>query len=313
MDEKQLRAWVTARIESNAPPAELQAGAIGQPIQELAATLSTLQGKGAMLFGMNVDRGTLAALADLAPVTRGLLERWRAALVASHGAEGATAVDTMVARHGITLVQTPDLATTSSAVPSLAVLDLLDRTLANTQALTRAWADQGLLLEDGDVVRVETGIPDRQRILEVAQRFTRATGLTLPALYVELLCRHDGISVWSGQADGPAYRTVQPTELEEPVLWPLGNYGDHHLLADVDLLALTRAFVLGELPDLGTLALDVGEGPSQGAVFYVPLKLSSEPPVRLADTMDAFLTAWCQCQLSLTLVLRAAGVPGFGP
>lgn len=312
METDKLRTWARARLESNAPPQELQPGGVGQPIQELAAALHALEGHGSQLFGMNVDVAQLKALQELVPVARDLLLQWRARLTQSHGPQGTETVDTIAARHGVTLAEPP---TAPPAAPpdaaTTAVLGVLDRTLGRADALTRAWAKARDLAEEDDVVLVETGRPNVERIQKAAARHAQATGLALPPAYVALLCRHDGIAVTTGPGGAGNRRVVEPGTLEEPVVWPLATYGDHDLLADVDLPGVGRAWVLGELVDLGFLVLDLQDGPGHGAVFYVPRNLSSDKPVKLAAGVTPFLETWCASNLNIRRVLAKAGVPGF--
>ncbi len=271
---------------------------MGQPIQELARALSALEHGGGTVFGMMVNGD------DLLPFsrdTRAALVEWRTRLEAAHGEEGRATVETIAARCGVVI----DPAPLEAAGPSPAVEGFV-ASLVPSQ-LEAQWRVDGRLDEDLSL-RVQVGEPDPVRLAHVVQIARSAFGFILPPSYAALLEIYNGVALY--QFDPPASLVRVPgAQLSEPVIWPADAYGDHFLLEETPLAGIERPFVFGELADSGFLVLDAA---GDAAVYWVPQQFASSDPTRLAGSFDAFLVTLGDCAASVPLLLRRAGVPGWG-
>jgi hypothetical protein len=295
VERAKLHAWLTSQIEERRPPPALEAG-MGQPIQELARALAALEHGGGTVFGMIVHGDDLASFAVAA---RAALVEWRARMEAEHGEEGRTLVTSLAARCDVVL-EDDELA----AQPASDAVEQLVDALVPTQ-LEAVWRAGGQL-DDDRSLRVQVGEPDRERLAHLV-KIARASFGELPASYVALLEIYNGIAVYPFDPPASLVR-VEGGKLSEPEIWPAETYGDHFQLEDTPLAGIDRPFMFGELADVGYLVLDV----TGGAVYWVPRQFSVSDPTRLADSFDAFLVTFAEHAASLPLLLRRAGVPGWG-
>ena len=272
---------------------------MGQVIQELARSVAALERGGGMAFGMMVSGDDIAPFA--VDVIAALLE-WRTRLEVVHGEDGRAMVDAIAARCEVLL----DAAPPVPVAPSPAV----ERFIASLvpAQLEAAWRAGGQL-DAGQVLRVQVGEPDPARLARVAELARAAFGFELPPSYLALVAIYNGVAVYP--LDPPASLVrVAGEKLSEPVIWPAEAYGDHFQLDGVPVDGVERGFVFGELADAGLLVLDAdGVGP----VFWHPTRrIYGTEDVRLADAFEAFLVTFIECAVSVPLLLRRVGVPGWG-
>jgi hypothetical protein len=293
VDRAKLHAWLTAQIDERRPPETLEAG-MGQPIQELARALAALEHGGGTVFGMMIDGDDLAPFAAAA---RAALVEWRTRMETEHGEEGRALVTSLAARCDVVL----DEDVPAPGAPSVAVEQFV-ASLVPAQ-LEGTWRAAGQL-DDDQSLRVQVGEPDRERLVHL-QKIARVSFGALPPSYIALLEIYNGVALYP--FDPPA-SLVRVEALSEPQIWPAETYGDHFQLEDTPLAGIERAFMFGELADVGYLVLDM----TGGAVFWVPRQFSVSDPTRLADSFDAFLVTLAECAACVPLLLRRAGVPGWG-
>lgn len=283
--------WVESELRQY-QPGPVVFGSVGAKIASLVSVVYTLEVGGSELFGMHVDRYTLTTLRPLAAVAREYLAGWRTQLIEQHGAEGAKLVDTIAARGEITLPwMTSSVVEVLEAPPSAEEQSVLDR-------LTAAQA-AGL---------VKAGAADVSHMREFAARYRAAQDSSLPAPYLRLLARFNGIEV-AFEDDRFSTPVVAPQQLSEPVLYPLDVGNDHFLLDDVDLQSVATPFVFGEICDSGYVLFDAAH--ADAPVFWIPRHFSREPAVPLTASLLEFLSTWADADWSLRGVLRRCKVPGW--
>ena len=264
----------------------------GKDIAALVSAVDAIEAGGAQLFGMAFDSSERKAFRPLAAVARAHLSAWRCRLEAEHGAEGAKLVDTIAARGRITL---PEMT-------SRAVLAMSSAPSAKERAFFQrlsAGVDAGLL---------RAGAPDPERLQAFAARYEASDDAQLPAAYLRLIARFNGLEV--AQPDQPFHvAVVPPTELGEVTIHPLEVGNNHFLLDDLDLEGIELPFVFGELPGGGYLVFDAT---AEGApVFWAAEDFASEPPTPLTATFVEFLTEWAAAEWSLAVVLGRKHVLGW--
>ncbi len=328
--ETKLQAWVRAQLETNRPRLPLSPGAIGRPIAELANAVQTLEVGGATLFGLHLTPDKRAELRPAAALARSILADWRRVLSETLGPEGTQAAEQILGRHGVVLdPPLPAWDPRSTPKPDEdAALHALAECVAHGDAISAWWRANDRLVEEEDVVFIETGAPDPARLDRFAAAYARAHAGALPAFYLRLLSTYNGLSAHSDEeSDEPTVRSVPAAELVEPTIWPLESYGDHGAFATLDLRGIGKAFVFGELPDAGHLVFDALE--ADAPVFWIPRHLraqegmrlaaegialtgSDDVPPRLADSLAGFVARFAANKACLPALLGAAGVEGWG-
>lgn len=309
--------WVKSQIAMHAAPAALSPGGIGRPLQELASALSSLEQGGTTAFGLTLDPSQRNDLAALVPTLREVLVVWRARLIEEYGAEGAKSFDTIAARNGVTLPGSSNEGYAASLrdddAPFGVVLDGLEKTLGAEPELTDSWKKHGLV-DDGELIVVRVGLPDPARLEAFAARFEAMSSRALPVRYLRMLARFNGIATYPLRVGADTLTRVDAGTLSEPAIWPIEAYGDHYLLDAVDLPGIESAFVFGGIADSGLLVLDLGPEAStdDAPVHWVSRDFASEAPSKIAGSLADFLTLYSQCRLSVSAVLAAARVPGWG-
>lgn len=318
-------AWVRWQIQKSAPPSTLEPG-LGKVIAAIAEAVSFLETGSGQIFGLAGFTAPPEARQALAAEARAALEAWRAKLAETHGDEGVETVVTIAARFSVVLdgTRSASLAPDRKAAYPRgdAALATLAAKLADHQAIADALREAGSLEED-EGAHVEIGELDPALFERFAATFEAQHDTVLPWIYVRLLSTYNGIAVVTGMLDeeddedgaDASPRRVPPRDLPEPSIWPVDVYGDHLAHTDVDLDGITLPFVFGEIADSGWLVFDAAageEGHDDAPVFWLPRHFATEPPIRIADSLAAFLETWCACQLDVGAVLRRAGVPGWG-
>ncbi|HEU0029675.1 MAG TPA: hypothetical protein VFQ53_03505 [Kofleriaceae bacterium] len=298
LDPARVVAWVQAQIDERCPPPTPQPGA-GAMIQELASTLRALEAGGGQVFGMAVAAEVFPALQPLAARARAALQAWSTSLARSHGDDGPQMVRTIAARVGVELEPGGVAIAEDAAFED--TLAQLARLVGDREQLTAWWREQGQLVDDDSVITVEIGEPQPERVQRAMALHRDASGWELPAAYAQLLDRCHGISVFESEpGEQAALRTVHPTQLSEPLIWPVESHGDHALLDAVELPGIDDAHVFGELPDRGYLVIA-----ETGAVYWVPAKLTQ--PTRLAESFAAFVAQLLEYRLCMPALLAARG------
>jgi hypothetical protein len=182
--------------------------------------------------------------------------------------------------------------------------------LRDVTRLTAAWtALDASMMEEGDLVQVEVGSPDPERLRALAADYAARTGAPLPPLYVALWSKVDGVDIRALPPDESEGYVVRDPLESEPVLWPANDYGEHWLFEDAGALDEGHPFVLGELVDSGHLLLLTADGEVDPPVVWLGRR---EAPFELAPSLASFLQAWADAAFRFQIVLRRAGVPGWG-
>lgn len=190
------------------------------------------------------------------------------------------------------------------------VLDRLQAMLSSASALTPRWAQAKCLLDPDDQVHIWVGEPDEGALQAMVSAFETGFNAPYPPILAKLLLRENGIAIDGERASG--CERVAPDKLPEPALWPAGAYGDHWLLADLDLDPALDFYVIGEIADSGFVCLGVAHGEGVSGVYWLDRELAHVPPRLLAPDAAAFLAAWCDAALCLRCLLQRSGVPGWG-
>lgn len=313
--------WVRAQLEASAPPEVLVPGGVGRPVFELASAVHALEQGAGPLFGMHLDGSKLIELRPLAARARVLLDHWCARAAALEGSEGVAAIHTIAARAGVTLptMSSNAFETALAYEPDAwkAALGALESVIEDGAGTTEWWREAGRLTEDDDVVVVETGATDLAALRDFAVRYEARCGRVLPRFYVRLLATYNGLAVANvppEDDDGQAHTVAPPADLEEPLLWPIGVYGDHFLFDGVDIEGILAPFVFAQIQDSGYFVFDAGiaEGRVDDApTFWLP-NGRMDQPTRVTDSILDWVTALAGCRLCAPALLGRTNVPGWG-
>ena len=191
-----------------------------------------------------------------------------------------------------------------------AFLASLERRLADRAALTEAWRAGDALPEETDRVSIQVGLPDPAALAALEREVQATRGAPLPPDLAALLQRFNGIAV-HGQEGEERCEVVPPGDLSEPALWPAG-YGDPFMLDAGDLVPGSDLLLIGEICDSGWLALAMPRHGGAGPVFWIDTEFHVVAPRVVAAGVAELVERWCDAALSVPLLLRAAGVPGWG-
>lgn len=191
----------------------------------------------------------------------------------------------------------------------MTALEHLNQALADPDALRAQWEELDQLIEVDDVLWIEFGRPDADRLAVVAREFEETCDAPFPADLREVWRVYNGLAI---SADlEPKFGTVNARDLSEPQLWSADQTNDHYLHIDSDRLGDAVPFAFAGVADLGVFVLEVLPRDADPRVFWID-DAPQHSPVFIANNFTDFVAKWCDYALNLPILLRAAEAPGWG-